>query len=65
MEVYIRNCPSCSNEIKHKGKKHMELAREKGSLCRSCCNKGENNPFYGKSHSKEIMDKIVISNKKI
>lgn len=63
MENYIRECPNCFNEIKHKHKNHMELAKSKGSLCRSCCNKGENNPFYGRSHDQKTIDKIVLTNR--
>jgi hypothetical protein len=62
MEYYIRECPSCFNEIKHKTKRHMMKAKEKESLCRSCCNKGTNNPFYGKTHKKESIDKIINNN---
>lgn len=41
----------------------MISAREKGSLCRSCCNKGENNPFYNKKHTSESIEKIKLNNK--
>lgn len=59
---YIRECPKCFKEIKHKKLKNMISAKERGSLCRSCCNSGENNPFYKKTHSKESIDKIKLNN---
>ena len=60
---YIRECPKCFKEVKHKDLKNMISAKERGSLCRSCCNKGENNPFYNKSHTKDVIDKMILTNK--
>jgi hypothetical protein len=60
---YIRECPVCSREITHKRLRDMNSAKEKGSLCMSCCKKGNKNPFFGKSHKKETLEKIILTNK--
>tara|TARA_R110001592_G_scaffold345630_1_gene637637 strand:- start:1283 stop:2098 length:816 start_codon:yes stop_codon:yes gene_type:complete len=65
--MYIRNCPSCSKELSYSKEVNKNKAESKGSICMSCSkkgkNKGKDNPFYGKSHSKESKDKIKANRK--
>jgi len=53
-EVYVRNCPSCSNEITHKNKRSYRWAIRDKNLCKDCSaekisktlkDKHENNDF--------------------
>lgn len=60
---YIRKCPDCNIEIKYTIKGNCQQAEKMGKLCHSCSSKhnnfsGENNPFYGKKHTKETKEKI-------
>ena len=66
----IRKCPKCNKNIKTFSKDRVIACRNhfnklKGtSLCKPCSLKlqvGEGNPFYGKTHKKETIDKISKS----
>ena len=78
--MYERKCPECNTGISYKNKYNMIKADLNNSMCRSCINKkvwtvelckkisdknsGSGNPFYGKHHTKESIDKYVNSRKK-
>lgn len=47
--TYSKHCPDCGKPITHLANK-----------CHSCVSKGENNPFYGKTHSKETKKKLKL-----
>jgi hypothetical protein len=64
---FKRICPICESEILYKSYTGWWTGNNKNSNCRSCATKlvmntldftGENNPFFGKTHSKETKDKI-------
>lgn len=55
---YTRNCPTCRKTIVYRDKYVRNLADKKQTKCPSCTFKGENNPFYGKKHSKETIKTI-------
>jgi G:T-mismatch repair DNA endonuclease (very short patch repair protein) len=66
----IRKCPKCNENIKTVSKDKIIACRNhfdklKGtSLCKPCSLKlqvGEGNPFYGKTHKKESIEKISKS----
>jgi hypothetical protein len=68
----IRKCPKCNKNIKTFSKDRVIACRNhfnklKGtSLCKPCSfelQKGEGNPFYGKTHKKESIKKISKSRK--
>jgi hypothetical protein len=66
MKELKRICPKCGDEIIYKTKSAFYAARKKNSTCFVCRNKnliGENNPFYGKKHSKESKEKYIQSRK--
>lgn len=52
----IRKCDGCGR-LQEIPKKNFQSL-----LCQSCSNKGENNPFYGKTHTKEVREKSRIRN---
>jgi len=54
MENISRNCPMCSKLIYYKTKKSLSNAIRKNTKCRLCNSIGENNPFYGKTHSEKV-----------
>jgi hypothetical protein len=67
-----RICPRCEEEIKTYSKQSTIACRNhfrkinNGSVCKSCLLKsqlGEGNPFYGKTHSKETIEKISKNRK--
>lgn len=66
LNEFQRNCPKCTKVITFNNKYNAKKARKKNSICKSCtwekykesC-KGEKNPFYGKHHTKETIDKII------
>lgn len=56
-----RNCPKCTRELNYKKVEYLKRAIRKNQVCRSCSKPdytGENNPFFGKTHSKETKQKI-------
>jgi hypothetical protein len=62
---YTRKCPSCLSLLEHNLKNNRDAAEKKGRVCKKCSYKlrdqsGDKNPFFGKSHSKEV--KEIISN---
>lgn len=52
-----RKCPECSKEIIYNCEYSVVAANRKNTLCFSCCRKGERNPFFGKKHSQECIEK--------
>lgn len=63
--AWERNCPKCGRLIIHTVKGNRDKAQKDGVICTKCSHKlfgeqhtGENNPFFGKKHSKESMDKM-------
>ena len=68
MDDNIRECPECGIKIKYSTKYTKINADNNNSVCRSCASSGEKNgmfgitghtnPFYGKHHTKESIDKI-------
>lgn len=55
MEEYIRNCPKCDIEIKHKSKYNHRDAKLEGRLCKSCMLKGRNQKeLYGDEYDNII-----------
>ena len=65
---YKRICPKCGNEIIHTGVKAIQngkRAEKNNCICKKCDNEnrkikylGENNPFYGRTHTKEFKSRI-------
>lgn len=49
-----RFCLECGKTISKGGK---------SGLCKSCSQKGEGNPFYGKTHTQETRDKLIEAHK--
>lgn len=65
MERYIRNCPKCNNEIKHKSKYNCRDATLESRLCKSCMLKGRNQKeLYGADYE-SVIKKRSDSLKKI
>ena len=67
-----RKCPNCNKDIKTTSKDKTIACRnhftklEGASLCKPCSLKlqvGEGNPFFGKTHKKESLDKMSKSKK--
>jgi hypothetical protein len=63
--LFYRNCPKCNGEISYTNKKNRNQAERKKRSCVSCGGiekskkmTGVNNPFYGKKHSKELIEQI-------
>lgn len=65
IKIFKRLCPSCNKELIYKTKGALKTAADRNSKCLSCSVKGENNGFYGKKHSNEVLDKISINTKKV
>jgi len=59
-----RKCPGCGDEILYKSVVTLNNAIKNNSKCMRCNNSGKNNPFYGKKHKRETIDKFVKSNVK-
>ena len=64
-EKFFRNCPDCKKELFYTNKGNRTAAEKRGSVCRQCDDKarslrmkGDGNPFYGKRHSKAILEQI-------
>lgn len=55
---FSRFCPECKKEIWYKTKISLMRGENKKTLCNSCLRKGNKNPFYGKTHTKESIEKI-------
>lgn len=63
--MFERLCPSCKKPVYHTSKSNRDQADNKGRLCKTCdyerrkeAYKGENNPFYGKKHSAETIERF-------
>ena len=64
VKKWTRYCPECNNELSYKYKCSLKKANDNMSVCSSCSNKGNRNPFYGKSHTdshKKYMSSISHS----
>jgi len=48
--VWGRKCPNCENVISYSNKYNLKRAEENNSLCGSCKQIGDKNPFYGKGY---------------
>lgn len=57
-KVWRKNCPKCNKEQFYKSKRSFWNANKLNSICRSCKNAGENNPFYGRKHTVEHKSKL-------
>ena len=57
-EIFYRNCPICKKLITYKSSVALYMANKKNTSCLSCCRVGEKNPFYGKKHTKECMERM-------
>jgi very-short-patch-repair endonuclease len=55
---WIKNCPNCSKIQTYKSIRSFWNAKRLNSICYSCKNFGNNNPFYGKKHTNEHKEKI-------
>ncbi len=44
--IYKKNCPTCNSEMKFTSKHKMQRSIKNKSNCRSCSNRGVNNPQY-------------------
>jgi hypothetical protein len=65
-----RKCPDCNVVITYSRLDALNIAKKLGRKCKSCCKKGaanpahnrnmfgENNPFYGKTHTPEVIEKL-------
>jgi len=66
---FSRKCPSCNVELFYSTKINLTSAIKNNKLCRQCSFKknrnydGENNPFYGRKHTKESKQKIKETDK--
>ena len=58
-KVWTRNCPDCKCVIEYKTTSARNFSERNNSFCVNCAYKGERNPFYGKKHSKETIDKVL------
>lgn len=60
--MFNRKCPECDKILTYSTKSNRTLAEKKQKTCMSCAKKGkncgENNSFYGKTHTKETKEKI-------
>ena len=57
---WTRNCPKCQKELTYKYKHSRDNSETNNRLCWSCRNSGENNPFYGKTHTEEHKKHISV-----
>ena len=55
---WTKKCPKCNKEQFYKNKRSFWNASKSNSICKSCKNKGKNNPFYGKKHTLQHKDKL-------
>ena len=64
--MYERKCPCCGNLIQYKKLYDCNRAEKIKTKCKKCNNSGENNPFYGKKHTDEMIkhfsDKRISNN---
>jgi len=56
--MYEKKCPCCDQKMIYKNKRSFNISVKKNRCCLSCSRRGENNPFYGKKHKQESIDKI-------
>lgn len=62
---WYRKCPKCNSDVVHKNKRNRDRADKNKTVCAKCRailfgekHRGENNPFFGKTHTKKTIDKI-------
>ncbi len=58
LEPFYRDCPVCGKVITYKTSNGYYQANKKNNVCLSCCRIGEKNPFYGKTHTTECMERM-------
>jgi hypothetical protein len=58
LELFYRDCPICGKVITYKTSNGCYKANKKNTSCLTCCKMGEKNPFYGKIHTAESMDRM-------
>lgn len=64
-----RKCPNCDCIINYTNENNKKSADKNNTRCKECSilkrrnYSGINNPFYGKKHSQELIDQIIIKNK--
>jgi len=68
---YWRVCPSCNSKIYHKDIPNRIKSEKENKICLNCDSKlrktkysGQNNPFWGKTHSKEVKKNLSDKAKK-
>jgi len=65
MNKFTRKCPQCNSVVSYTTAIVRDHAEKKLKLCRKCAHKGKhnhsgiNNPFYGKTHSKEVKERLA------
>jgi hypothetical protein len=67
MNEFKKKCPKCECELLFKNEISLKASIKKNSVCRKCAASGENNgmfgkigslnPFFGKTHTKETLEK--------
>lgn len=62
--MYTKLCPICNKTQTYSRKDVLIKAIEKNSLCNSCKQKGEKNPFFNKHHSESHKKYMSELNKK-
>jgi hypothetical protein len=60
---YTKNCPLCGKEMLFKTKVTLKKSINSASKCMKCNNNGENNPFFGKTHTEENKNKFRENNR--
>ena len=61
--IYKKQCPSCNNLMTYKSKFNYKKSLLNNTLCIKCCNLGNRNHFYGKTHTIKTKQKISVINK--
>lgn len=58
---FFKNCPECNDIIYFSSKYNLRNSISKNSMCHTCKCIGNKNPFFGKKHTKETLEKIASS----
>jgi G:T-mismatch repair DNA endonuclease (very short patch repair protein) len=52
-KTYYKHCPKCNKKCHYTSVSAISWSAIHNKICESCKNIGENNPFFGKTHSKK------------
>lgn len=63
--TWLRICPNCQTTVRHKNRSSWWVSRKKNSVCYSCKNSGENNPFFGKKHTDSHKEHMSFSQREL